>query len=394
MSASAKRPCFIICHADHNHDSVFADNLTEFFLAAGIASRTITLNHDGQRPELAACLQGSVLGVLGFNSQLDHSWIGDDRFLDLAARHGIPVIQWILDHPSSRLLEFDNSTPANSRFLFSSAEAELYFRNYGITGARTAHVASVGPSRHSRVDELTLAGFAQRPISCMAAMNLRRIGGTIEDARARVAALPSPLARVVETAIEAALPDPMRPLVAHFNEALAAAGLDIPNPLRHACMQMIEEIVQITRRQRIFDVLREFPMLIQSDEASRPFQPGAAATFAENVAMAPTWSRLRQCRAQVSISNMHDMVHDRILNGLNAGCLNIVEDSLANRAAFRHGVNALFFRYGDDSLRECVSLAHDAIDRAFAIAAPGRASHDERPLIFGKSETIAASTGG
>src|SRR5262245_39634822 len=120
MSASDERPCFIICHADHNHDSVFADNLTEFFLAAGIASRTIMLNHDGQRPELAPCLQGGVLGVLGFNSQLDHSWIGNERFLGLAERHGVPVIQWILDHPSSRLLEFGNSTPANSRFLFSS----------------------------------------------------------------------------------------------------------------------------------------------------------------------------------------------------------------------------------------------------------------------------------
>ena len=68
---------------------------------------------------------------------------------------------------------------------------------------------------------------------------------------------------------------------------------------------------------------------------------------------------------------MNDMVHDRILNGLNAGCVNIIEDSFANRRVFEHGRNALFFSYDDDSLRECLSLVFNDLERAFSIAAAG-----------------------
>jgi hypothetical protein len=90
----------------------------------------------------------------------------------------------------------------------------------------------------------------------------------------------------------------------------------------------------------------------------------------------------------VSISNMHDMVHDRILNGLNAGCLDIVEDSLANRRAFTRGKNALFFRYDDDSLSESLSVACGDLHRAFEIAAAGFAMRDDPPFRFGGYENI------
>jgi hypothetical protein len=381
-------PLFYICPADHNHDRVFAENITEYLEEQGISCRLICLAEGGQRPQLQECFQDRAMGVLGFNYDLDHSWIQSTKFLDAAAEHNIPVIQWILDHPSSRLSQFNNSNAANSRFLFSSANAERYFRRYGIPGAFTATVACVGPSRHSRVNQLSVASFTKRPINCLVAMNLRRIGGTIEDAKERIAALEPVLSRVVEATIDRAYPDVIEPLEAHFERALDVAGMQIANATRHACMQMVEEVVQIKRRQKIFEVAREFPILIQSDEASRPFQVGATASFEENVEMALTWSRLQQTRAQVSVSNMHDMVHDRILNGLNAGCVNIIEDSFANRRAFEHGRNALFFRYDDDSLRECLSSVCNDPERTIHIAAAGFAMRDDPSFRFGNFQNI------
>lgn len=406
MPIGVDQPIFYICHADHNHDRVFAENVTEYLGSEGITSKSMSFEESGQRPQLRECLQDNVMGVLGFNSQLDHSWIESTNFLDAAAKSNVPVIQWILDHPSSRLVEFDNSTASNSRFLFSSANAELYFRRYGIPGALTANVACVGPNRHSRIDELSDQSFAQRPINCIIAMNLRRIGGTIEDARARMAALGSPLSQVVEMAADRAFLDVVQPLETHFERALdtfggsgllnfsavatgpSSPGVRSPNATRHACMQMVEEIVQITRRQRIFEIAREFAVLIQSDDASRRFQAGATARFEENVDMALTWSRLQQARAQVSISNMHDMVHDRILNGLNAGCVNIIEDNFANRRAFEDERNALFFRYDDDSLRECLLQVCNDVEGTFEIAKAGFAMRDDPPFRFGDFENI------
>jgi hypothetical protein len=383
MFSFLRRRTFYICHVAYHHDRVFSENISEFLEQAGIRSKVVVFKEPGPAPELRECLRGDATGVLGFNSQLDHSWIESTSFPEAAAKAGIPVIQWILDHPSSRLNEYNNSTAENSAFLFSSAAAEGYFNRHGIVGALTASVACVGPSRHSRAPGMTLETFAARPITCLVAMNLRRIGGTLEDAKVRVAALGSPLREVVKQAVERAYLDVVEPLEFHFEEALAAAGLSIPDAMRHACVQMIEEIVQISRRQRIFEVAREFPILIQSDEASRPFQAGATARFEENVDMALTWSRLKDSRSQICVSNMHDMVHDRVLNGLNAGCVNIIEDSIANRRAFEPGRNALFFRYDDDSLRGCLELVCNQAEQAYEIAAAGFAMRDDPPFRFG-----------
>ena len=283
LSPDANQLSFYICHADHNHDRVFAENLIEYLEGEGLRSKAVVLHEDGQRPQLQECLRSGVTGVLGFNSQLDHSWIGSTNFLNAAAEKNIPVIQWILDHPSTRLPEFNNSTATNSRFLFSSADAEHYFRYYGVPGALTATVASVGPSRHSRLDELDIHGFANRPTVCLIAMNLRRPGGTIEEIRKKIAALGPPLSHAVEETIERGYLDLLQHLETHFAQALRARELEIPNATRHACMQMAEEVVQITRRQKIFEIAREFPLLIQSDKASRCFQAGATARFEENV---------------------------------------------------------------------------------------------------------------
>jgi len=381
---------FYIVHTLHHQDRLYGENISEFFTESGIRTTTILLDDpaNGQRPQLAECLSGDALGVIGIDSQLDHSYVGSTPFLKIAAEQRVPVIQWILDHPSSRLAAFGNSSAENSRFLFSSSSAEEYFKRFGIPNALTATVACVGPSRYSRANNLTFRDFSNRPIAGMVAINLIRLGGTIDDALQRVRSLEPWLCRVVEQAIEDSYLDMIKPLEEHFERALAASGLTISVMQRHACVQMVEEIVQIRRRQRILEVAREFPLLIQSDAASRPFQAGAKASFKENQDVAVTWARLKLTRAHVGISNMHDMVHDRILNGLNAGCVNIVEDSYANRRVFEHGRDALFFRYNDDSLRECLELVCNDLERSYEIAAAGFARRDDAPFRFGNFQNI------
>ena len=385
-----ERPVFYIVHFPYHQDRLYGENLGEFLTELGIPTTTVLLDDpaSGQRPQLAECLSGDALGVIGFNSQLDRSYVGATPFLTLAEKQRVPVIQWILDHPSSRLPEFGNSSAKNSRFLFSSNSAEEYFRRFGIQNALTATVACVGPSRYSRARNLTIRNFRNRPFAGMVAMNFVRIGGTIDDAWQRVRSLEPPLRRAVEQTIEACYLDMIEPLEIHFQRALASGELPVADTLRHTCMQMIEEIVQIRRRQKIFQVAREFPLLIQSDLASRPFQAGAKAIFKENQDVAVTWSRLKLSRSHVSISNMHDMVHDRILNGLNAGCVNIIEDSYANRRVFEHSRDALFFRYSDDSLRDCLEIVCTDVERSFEIAAAGFARRDDAPFRFGNFKNI------
>jgi hypothetical protein len=385
-----ERPMFYIAHFPYHHDRLYGENLSEFFTELGIRTTIVLLDDpaNGQRPQLAECLSGDALGVIGFNSQLDRSYIGATPFLTLAAKQRVPVIQWILDHPSSRLPEFGNSTAENSRFLFSAKSAEEYFKRFGIQDALTATVACVGPSRYSRAKNLTFRDFKNRPFNGIVAINLARIGGTIDNAWKRVRSLDPPLRRAIEQAIESGYLDMIEPLEVHFDHALASSELAIADTLRHSCMQMIEEIVQIKRRQKIFEVAREFPLLIQSDSASRPLQARAKATFRENQDVAVTWARLKLARAHVCISNMHDMVHDRILNGLNAGCANIIEDSYANRRVFEHGRDAFFFRYSDDSLRECLEIVCGDVERSFEIAAAGFARRDDAPFRFGSFQNI------
>jgi hypothetical protein len=384
------RSLFYIVHFPYHHDRLYGESLQEFFAESGISTTTILLDDpaNGLRPQLSECLSEDALGVIGFNSQLDHSYVGSTSFLQAASEQCVPVIQWILDHPSSRLAELGNSSAANSRFLFSSRTAEEYFKRFGLQNAATATVACVGPSRHSRAKNLNFRDFSKRPIAGMVAMNLIRIGGTIDDAWNRVRNMEPRLRQVVEQTIESSFVDVIEPLEAHFEIALADSGLAIADMDRHACMQTVEEIVQIRRRQKIFEVAREFPLLIQSDAASRSFQAGAKASFKENQDVAVTWARLKMARAHVSISNMHDMVHDRILNGLNAGCVNIVEDSYANRRVFEHGRDALFFRYTDDSLRECLELVCSDLERGYDIAAAGFARRDDAPFRFGNFQNI------
>ena len=96
--------------------------------------------------------------------------------------------------------------------------------------------------------------------------------------------------------------------------------------------------------------------------------------------MRRTLSQIPQARAIVSVSHLNDMIYDRTLNGLNAGCVNIVEDSVAHRAWFEAGTNALFFRYDDDSLRECLERVCYAPNGVYDIAESGLQLRDVQPF--------------
>jgi hypothetical protein len=103
-----------ICHSIHENDRTYAENVSEYCDEVGISSTMIELNSDGNRPELLHCLKETEACILGFNSLLDHSWVGSKPFLTIAKARDVPVTQWILDHPSSRWSEFGQSTSTNS----------------------------------------------------------------------------------------------------------------------------------------------------------------------------------------------------------------------------------------------------------------------------------------
>ena len=58
-------------------------------------------------------------------------------------------------------------------------------------------------------------------------------------------------------------------------------------------------------------------------------------------------------------------------NGLNAGCVVIVEDTPTHRRLFTHGKNALLFRYDDNSLAECLDVADASAFRPTSVGADG-----------------------
>ena len=69
------QPCFYVCRVDHPNDRMYVGNVFEFLQENGIYTRVIELGSDGQRPELLECTGKDSIGVLGFNAQLDHSYI-------------------------------------------------------------------------------------------------------------------------------------------------------------------------------------------------------------------------------------------------------------------------------------------------------------------------------
>src|ERR1051326_1051690 len=388
---TARGKHFQICHTRHEHDRVYAENLNEYFGQVGIECRTFEFEAPGRWPGLRRCLNENTIAVLGLNAQLDHCWIGSTDFLSAAALRQVPVIHWILDHPSARWQQFSHATAANSRFLFVSQFAAQYFRHYCLPDARVAWTASVGPNRRSRIAALSREEYLARETAGLIPLGLKRIGGTMGQARERLARVDPGLRAALSEAIERARHDLEGPLEAHLVAALARAGRGLSSGEFHRCFQIVDDTVQIERRSQIFGVAARFPVAIQTDVVPPVRAPDAAAsitTDAHTIAMAATAERMKSCRAVLSANYANDLFHDRTQNGLNAGCAVIVEDTPVHRRLFEHGRNALLFRYDDDSLAACLDLVCHDPQRAYEIAQAGFALRDDPAIRFAVFENI------
>ena len=71
----ARSKTFYVCYGPHSNDSIYAENLLEFFREAGTPAEAIRLLPENPQRELLRCLNNSTLGIIGLNGQLDHSWI-------------------------------------------------------------------------------------------------------------------------------------------------------------------------------------------------------------------------------------------------------------------------------------------------------------------------------
>jgi hypothetical protein len=380
---------FQICHTRHEHDRVYAENVCEYLGQIGVACKVFEFEAPGRWPQLRHCLDEDTIGVLGFNAELDHCWVGSRDFPTAAALRQVPVIHWILDHPSARWHQFTHATAANSRFLFVSEFAARYFLRHCVPNARIAWTASVGPNWRSRIAALSRDAFLARETACLIPLGLKRIGGSMADAQERLARLAPRLREAVSEAIEPARYDLSGPLEAHLLAALARQGRELSGAEFHRCFQILDDTVQIQRRLQVFGIAARFPVAIQTDVAT-PLRATIAtiSTDADTIGMAATAERMKSCRAVLSANYANDLFHDRTQNGLNAGCAVIVEDTPVHRRLFTHATNALLFRYDDDSLAECLDLVCNRPDRAYEIAQAGFALRDDPAVRFGGFDNI------
>jgi hypothetical protein len=372
---------------DYEHDRTYAENVAQYLESQGVLCRSIPLRADGLRPELQLCLDDHAAAVLGFNSVLDHSWLSSGSFLAAAEKNKTVVLQWILDHPSSRWHEFYASTAANSRFLLNSDYERQYFETYCLPGALTATMGGVGPNRRSRVERLTWESFEQRRFSCMVPLSLHRVRSMAQNDEA-MGALEAPLADVAREVIARAKFDLIGPLHRHITAALAVRNKNVSTQTFNSICQIVEQSVQAVRRLKIFSIARKFPILIQSDCSATPYFNGSIASLETDVGMQFTLARIPMCRSVLSVSPVNDLIHDRTMNALNGGCVAILEDSLAGKSIFKHGKNALLFRYDDDSLEECLDIVCNQPDRAYGIARAGMMLREDPRLRFGQFHNI------
>jgi hypothetical protein len=374
---------------DHEHDRTYAENLIEYLESQGVVCVSIQLRADGLRPELLLCLEDRPTAVVGFNVTLDHSWLSSrpSSFLATAERTGTPVLQWILDHPCARWPEFYASTATNSAYLLNTEQECRYFETYCLPGALTAAMGGVGPNRRSRVARLTAEEFGHRRFDCMIPLSLHRVRGVAEN-EAAMNGLDAPLAEAAREAIERAKLDLGTSLDQHVTAALMASNREVPAKAFNAICHVVEQAVQTFRRLKIFSVAKNYRLLIQSDTSATPHIAGSAAFLETDVGMQYTLARIPTCRSVLSVSPINEMIHDRTLNALNAGCVAILEDSPASRAVFEHGKNALLFRYDDDSIAECLNVVCYQPSRAFAIAEAGMKLRDDPRLRFGRFHNL------
>jgi len=372
---------------DHEHERTYTENIAEYLEGQGVECLSIPLRADGLRPELQLCLDDNATAVLGFNSTLDHSWLSSGSFLTAAERNGTPVLQWVLDHPSSRWHEFYGSTASNCRYLLNTEQERQYFETYCLPGALTAAIGGVGPNRRSRIARLTREAFMQRRFDCIIPLSLHRVRSMAQNDEA-IGALEAPLAEAAREAIDSAQHDLVGTLHSHVSNALAVRGKTVPFETFNTICHAVEQSVQTSRRLKIFLIARKYPVLVQSDSSATPYFNGSSAVLETNVGMQFTWARIRTCRSVMSVSPMNDMIHDRTMNALNAGCVALLEDNLASKDLFRHGKNALLFRYDDDSIEECLDIVCNQPERAYKIAEAGIKLRDDPRLRFGQFHKI------
>jgi len=371
----------------HEHDATYAENVVQYLESRGVLCRTIPLREDGLRPELELCLDDRATAVLGFNSTLDHSWLTSGQFLAAAEKSGTPVLQWILDHPSSRWHEFYASTPTNSRFLLNSELERKYFETYCLPGALTASMGGVGPNRRSHIARLTEQAFMQRRFACMIPLSLHRVRSVAQNDEA-MDALEAPLANAAREAITSAQFDLIGPLHPHVAAALSAGNESVSTQTFNLICHVVEQSVQTIRRLKIFSIAQRYPVLIQSDSSATLYVNGSTALLETNVGMQFTLARIPSCRSVLSVSPINEMIHDRTMNAVNAGCVAILEDNLASKSIFQHGKNALLFRYDDDSIEECLDIVCHQPERAYSIARAGMKLRDNPRLRFGQFHNI------
>ena len=384
----------VICHQGHVNDVGYAENISEFLAGHGIGCDVLLLRGPNVNEELRRCLaQGAELSLLGFNSQLDHAWIGDEPLVLVAARHHVPITQWIFDHPSARWPEFNYSDARTSRFVFHSAYSRDYFARYCCPGAMTTTGGSVGPSWRSRSTAETFDAFSRRPVACLIALSLTRLGRTAADTAAEIEALDPALARILRVAIADARFDLDGPLERHLSAALDASRLTLDNNAFSRCFRLLNDSVQHLRRAEIIRVASRFDVHIQSDDTARTLMAGGRASFRAGVSTPDTLDSMPRCRTALSVSPVNDSIHDRTCNALNAGCVPILEDNRAHRGLFVHGENALLFRYGDDSLAECLALVCGDPSCLYPLAERATPMRDQPAFRFGSFRNIVALAG-
>lgn len=376
---------FYVCHVAHENDRAATTIISEYFKQAGIDFRVIEFGPNGNRPELKECLDDRTIAILGYNQQLDNSWINEENFITATIKKNIPVIQLILDHPSSRWPAFvNNPTAFNVRYTLVSDYCRRYFHRYCLPTARTA-VISAPFFPGGRVHTLTREAFLGRNIPCLIPLNLRRIGGTQEEVEAQIGKLDREIQEAVREAIESARFDLENPREVHLEESLKRRGRKIPNALMHTCSRIVEDMTHIWRRRRVFEIAAQFPVLIQTDLPPPELLPNAVASFRST----PEWTnheatlaRIKSCRSVLSVSLANDALHDRTASAINAGCAPIVEDNVIHRHVFEPGENALFFRYDDDSLRRCLETVCNDPEHAYAIARAAMPLRDKASIRY------------
>ena len=178
------------------------------------------------------------------------------------------------------------------------------------------------------------------------------------------------------------------PLERHLENALADANLAADNSLFNDAFEIVEDVVQIRRRQRIFEVARAFPVLIQSDELAAAFATGGKARFETNVSMQTTFARMKSARAVLSRKpcqrrnpRSHSEWPERGLRQHHRG-------QCREPGVLTAGTNALLFDYRDDMLREHLDLVCSNPRRAYELAQAGLALRDEAPFRFGAFHNI------